>query len=84
MNEPIVFPCPRCGSDEVSYGHGGPPWSANVECHNDECRAIMLDYQSESEAIILWNKGFWNGLVSTDDDGFNVFNPVSGFQPRGS
>lgn len=44
----------------------------------------MLDYQSESEAIILWNKGFWNGLVSTDDDGFNVFNPVSGFQPRGS
>lgn len=77
-----ILPCPRCGCDEIAYGYGGPPWSASVECYADDCRAIMLSYDSEEEAISLWNKGFWTGLLFVDDDGFNVINPVAGFRPR--
>lgn len=76
-NPPQVLCCPRCGSDEISYGHGGPPWHFSIECYNDECRAVVLDYSSESAAMTRWNRGEWDGVVLVDDDGFNTLDKTA-------
>ena len=72
-----ALPCPKCGCDEIAYGYSLPPFLATVECFNESCRAAVVDHESELNAIMLWNGGFWNGTISVDDDGFSVFNPIS-------
>jgi len=82
MHNAQVLSCPKCGSDEVAFGYGGPPWCATVECHAEKCRAIIIDYHSQSRPIIRWNAGYWHGVVSVDDDGFSVYREEPGYAPR--
>lgn len=67
-----VSSCPRCGSDEVSYGYSSPPMRGCVECHADGCEIIAVA-NSESEAIAAWNAGRWtHRAVDLDENG----NPI--------
>lgn len=81
-HSPEVLSCPKCGGDDVSYGYGGPPWCATVECHAEQCRAIVIDYHSRSRPIIRWNAGYWHGFTVVDEDGFKVFKEEPGYEPR--
>ncbi len=80
--QPHVLPCPRCGSDEIAHGYGGPPYSASVECYGDDCRAALIDFRSEVSAIQRWNSGEWNARIREDDDGFLVAEMESGYALR--
>ena len=61
--------CPRCGSDEISYGYSAPPMQGHVQCHADECEAFTTA-DTETDAIRLWNAGSWQArIVDWDDNG---------------
>lgn len=51
-------PCPKCGSDELSYGWSSPGFdgsmrTGNVECHN--CDHLVIA-PSEADAVKRWNR----------------------------
>ncbi len=61
--------CPRCGSDEISYGRSHPPMQGHVECHADGCEALTVDRDTDT-ALRLWNAGVWQRrIVDRDEDG---------------
>jgi len=61
--------CPRCGSDEISYGYSCPPMQGHAQCHADGCEAFIADSEMGT-AIRLWNAGVWQRrIVDWDDNG---------------
>lgn len=61
--------CPKCGSDEISFGFSAPPMTGVVECHADGCEVLAVA-ATEDAAIALWNGGVWtHELVDRDDNG---------------
>jgi hypothetical protein len=69
MDDDFDLHCPKCGTDEVSYGYSAPPFVANVECHADGCEVVAVG-QTEDEVQSLWRSGEWtHELVGRDDFG---------------
>jgi hypothetical protein len=63
--------CPRCGSDEISFGYSFPPMQGSVECHADDCEIVTVA-GSEVDAIDRWNNGKWDYRVTDRDENGNA------------
>jgi len=65
--------CPRCGNDDLAFGHSWPPMQGSVDCHTEGCE-IRTIASTEAEAIRRWNAGWWDfKIVDRDDDGNPIY-----------
>lgn len=75
MDDGFDLYCPKCGSDEVSYGYSAPPFQGNVQCHADGCEVVAVA-DTEAKAQALWRSGEWtHEPVDRGEDGQPTYKP---------